>query len=92
LFQIIAEKAGSSPPKIYMPNWLLHLIGIVGDLAGSLGFKMSLSQENAWTATMYHWFDSSKAQRELDFKPSPAHIAIGKSVSWMKDHGLLNKK
>jgi dihydroflavonol-4-reductase len=83
LFKMIAEEAGVKPPSVYLPKAVLHTLGFVGDLVG--GF----SRENAWTATLYHWFDSSKAQSQLDFKPRPARFAIGNSVKWMKDKGLL---
>ncbi len=89
LFEIIAREAGQAPPKTLLPSFALHLIGMIGDLMGSLGMKSPISRENAWTSTMFHWFDSSKAQRELDFKPRPAEMAISQSVKWIKENGLL---
>ncbi|MGZ3770652.1 MAG: NAD-dependent epimerase/dehydratase family protein [Bdellovibrio sp.] len=89
LFAMIAEEAGVKPPSHLIPSPLLHTMGAVGDFMESVGLKGSLSRENAYTATMYHYFDSSKAQRELGFKPRPAKEAIHNSVQWMKDHGLL---
>ncbi len=91
LFAMIAKAAGQNAPEIKIPNFLLHLLGIIGDVLGMLGFRSSLSRENAWTATMFHWFDSSKAQRELDFHPQPAQIAIAESVKWIKENHLLEK-
>jgi len=89
LFEIIAQQAGQKPPQTLLPTPVLHGLGIIGDFMGSLGLKSPISRENAWTSTMFHWFDSSKAQRELDFKPRPAEIAISQSVQWIKDNGLL---
>jgi len=89
LFQLIAKEAGVSAPKILLPNFALHAIGTVGDLLGSMGIDKGISRENAWTATLFHWFDSSKAQRELDFKPRPAEYAIAQSVRWMKDNKII---
>lgn len=89
VFALIAKAAGQPPPKNLLPGFVLHSIGIVGDLIGKLGFKAPVSRENAWTATMFHWFDSTKAQTELDFKPRRAEIAITQSVLWMKENGLL---
>lgn len=91
LFTMIAEAAGVEPPRIKLPSVLLHVLGFTGDLMTQMGMKSSLSQENAWTATLYHWFDSSKAQRELGFVPGSAKVAIQNSVQWMKDQGLLWK-
>ncbi len=89
LFKIIAQEAGRSPPQILMPSVVLHILGTIGDWMTSLGISSSLSQENAWTSTLYHWFDSSKAQQELDFKPRSAQIAISQSVKWIKDNKLI---
>lgn len=91
LFAMIAAEAGVKAPKHQLPDGLLHAVGAIGDLMEKMGLKGPLSRENAYTATMYHWFDSSKAQKELGFKPRPAREAIHNSVQWMKDHGLVKK-
>lgn len=89
LFTKIANFAGVKPPAIYMPNWALHGIGFAGDILEKLNINLGVSQENAYTATMFHWFDSTKAQNELNFKPTSSERAIENSVRWMKDHGYL---
>lgn len=90
LFAMIAAEGGVKAPSWELPDGLLHIVGALGDFMETLGFKGPLSRENAYTATMYHWFDSSKAQRELGFKPRPARDAIHNSVQWMKEHRLLS--
>ena len=89
LFRIIAEEAGVPAPTHHLPDQMLHLVGTIGDVMEKMGFKGPLSKENAYTATMYHWFDSSKAQKELDFHPRPAREAIHNSVQWIKEQGML---
>lgn len=91
LFAMIAAEAHVKAPKYQLPDGLLHVVGSIGDVMEKSGFKGPLSRENAYTATMYHWFDSSKAQKELGFKPRPAREAIHNSVQWMKDHGLVSR-
>lgn len=86
LFTKIANFAGVKPPQILLPFPLLKLVGHIGDLTGK-----GLSVENAYTASMYHWFTCDKAKKELGFSPRPSDIAIENSVRWMKDHGYLNK-
>jgi len=90
LFQIIADKAGVEAPKTKMPTAILHIIGMIGDLLTSLGFRSPLSRENAYTATMFHWFDSGKAQRELGFQPGSSVQAIEQSIEWTRQKGLLS--
>lgn len=90
LFRLIAEEAGVPAPKTKMPTAVIFALGKIGDIMESMGMKGSLSTENAWTATMFHWFDNSKAKKELGFNPRPAREAIRSSVKWMKENGLLS--
>lgn len=92
LFQKIAQAAGVAAPTVKMPDWVLHTLGILGDTATSFGIKAGISRENAYTATMFHWFDCQKARNELGYKPRSADIAIENSVRWMRDNGYLNTK
>ncbi len=92
LFSMIAKEAGVKPPQYQIPDSLLHLLGIWGDFMSRLGMKGPISRENAWTATMYHWFDNTKAKAELGFNPRSANFAIENSVKWMKENGLLERR
>ncbi|MFN3454643.1 MAG: NAD-dependent epimerase/dehydratase family protein [Pseudobdellovibrio sp.] len=56
LFTKIANFSGVKSPSIYMPFPLLKMIGKIGDITGN-----GLSVENAYTASMYHWFSCEKA-------------------------------
>ncbi|MEN0060209.1 MAG: NAD-dependent epimerase/dehydratase family protein, partial [Bdellovibrio sp.] len=89
LLATIAWEAGVKPPSKELPSGLLHTIGKVGDFMEKMGMKSPFSRENAHTTTMYHWFDSSKAQKELNFKPRPAREAIHNSVQWIREQGWL---
>ncbi len=91
LFSLVAKAAGAEPPKHWLPSVAIHTIGTVGDLVGRFGLKSPISRENAWTSTMYHWFDNSKAKRELGFNPKPAEYSIEQSVGWIREQGLLQK-
>lgn len=90
LFEIIADAAGVPAPRWRIPDWILHLVGITGDVLARMGYSIGVSRENAYTATMYHYFDSTKAQRELGFIPGDSRQAIVDSVQWSREHGLLN--
>ena len=89
LFGMIADEAQVPRPRTEIPTSLLHIVGSAGDFMEKFGLKGPLSKENAYTSTLFHWFDSAKAQKELDFKPRPAREAIRNSVQWMKQKGLL---
>lgn len=89
VFQIIAATAGVPAPSLGLPKAAIHLMGGIGDLVQKLGGQFPLSSETAWTSTLYHWFDSSKAKRDLGFDPGDSKKAVEKSVLWMKEHGVL---
>ncbi len=91
LFTAIAKEAGVEPPRLMLPSSALHSIAFIGDSLKVFGLKGPITKEVAWTSTLYHWFDNSKARRELGFNPKPAIEAIHKSVQWMKENGLLKK-
>ena len=89
MFEQIANYAGVKAPSIHMPTPALHAIGIIGDTMTALGLKAGLSRENAYTASMYHWFDATKAKQQLGFNPKPSTLAIEKSVRWMKENKYI---
>jgi len=89
VFEMIAKEANVEPPKIPMGRAILLAAGKTGDLLEKIGKKGPINTENAWTSTLYHWFDNSKAKRELQLNPKPAKFAIHNSVQWMKDHKLI---
>lgn len=88
-FEMIAKEAGVKPPHIALPRPAIFALGKVGDFLESIGKKGPINSENAWTSVLYHWFDNSKAKRELGLNPKPAAYAIAQSVKWMKDNGLI---
>ncbi|MEI7974294.1 MAG: NAD-dependent epimerase/dehydratase family protein [Bdellovibrio sp.] len=89
VFALIAKHSGQTRPKWGLPQVLLQIIGLGGDLAELFGFQASLTSENAALACWYHWFDSSKARQELGFQFESADEAIRKSILWAKKNGLL---
>lgn len=90
LFEMIAQEANVEPPKIPLSKNVLMAAGKIGDLFEKINKKGPLNSENAWTSSLYHWFDNSKAKRELQLDPKPAKFAIHNSVQWMRDNKIIN--
>ena len=82
LFSLIAGAAEVKAPFIHLNNFLLYPLAEIGTLLQSLGFSFPVTRESARLASLYHWFDHSKAREELDFKPLPAKRAIENSIKW----------
>lgn len=89
LFEKIAGFAQVEPPKHLLPNWVLHTAGFIGDQLSALGFKDTVSSENAWSATLFHWFSNEKAQKELGIRFKDANYSLKQSVDWMRSQKLL---
>lgn len=92
LFDIIAERAKVKPPGIYLPSKIVRAIGRTGDFLEKIGIHAPMNSESAWTSTLFHWFDNSKAKRDLGFNPGDSTKAIQSSVDWMKSHGYLSSE
>src|SRR5690606_27276493 len=89
VFAKIAFLAGVRAPSLKLPKPLVLALGRLGDQMNRIGLKGPLTSENAWAACLYHWFDSSKAQKTFQFTPRGADIALAESVQWMREHGLI---
>lgn len=86
LFEKIAGFAGVKPPTVLLPNFAMHALGKVDDVLSVFGKTIGITSENADSATLFHWFDCSRAKNELGFNPTSADAALEKSVRWVKDH------
>lgn len=89
IFEIIAKCAGVRPPQHDLSVATMRVLGKVGDLAEFAGLKLGISSETATVARLYHWFDNSKARRELGLSFKPAQDSITRSVAWMKENRLI---
>lgn len=89
LFEKISAEAGVKAPKIPLNRAVMKIIGSIGDIVKPLGISWPVNSENAWTTTLFHWFDNKRAKEELGFKPKPAQHAIHESVAYMKENKLI---
>jgi len=85
----ISELSDVQKPKYKIPKFVLLLAGRIGNLLNSIGLKNGLSLEKLRVVTMYHWFDSSKAENELGFKATSYHDCIKDSLVWAKGEKLF---
>ena len=89
VFQKISKLAGAKPPRYQIPAFALHGLGLLDDMLANFDKTVGVSRENAYTATLFHWFDCTKAKTQLGFKPTSADVALENSVRWMKDHKYI---
>lgn len=89
LLTTISHLAYAKAPSILLPTRLLRWMAVIHDF---LGLKGELSRENIFSATTYHWYDHTKATRELNFHPRDYKEALANSVLWMKENNYLETK
>lgn len=89
VFSIIAEESGVAAPRIGLSKNVLLTLGKLGDFLEKINLRGPINSENARTSVLFHWFDCSKAKKELDFNPRPAREAIKNSVQWMRENEII---
>lgn len=87
LLTSISEEAHARSPHKVLPTMLLKFLSAIHDFLGLAG---ELTRENIFSATSFHWYDHSKAERELNFRPRSYQEAIRDSVHWMKENHYLD--
>jgi len=92
LLKEIGDLSNQKPPKYKLSKRLLLSLGFLGSALAKIFIKTGLSFEKMKVVTMYHWFDSKKAQNELEFKPTPFRECLKDSLNWAKKEGMLNTR
>ncbi|MDZ4677781.1 MAG: NAD-dependent epimerase/dehydratase family protein [Oligoflexia bacterium] len=89
LFDLLAQFGGHRAPMIPLSSIILRSLARVTELAERYSYKINIPVESAIASTMYHWYDLSKARKELGYNPKPAYGAVKKSVQWCFENGYL---
>jgi dihydroflavonol-4-reductase len=75
-----------NPPRIPVPKILLKGAFYAAHLSEKIGHRVSKSSDSWMISTLYHWYDSSKAKKELSFSTRPAQEALEESIRWAIDN------
>ena len=88
LFALIAEQAGVRAPFLPLSPWTMKaIIGLSKGLE-FLGLDF-LDSSSFYPPLLFHWFDAQKAQKALGIEFQKAKVALGASIGWIKEQGLL---
>jgi dihydroflavonol-4-reductase len=82
--RLVHEVAALKKPIVKVPNALMK--GAIGAMA-RLGLPTPVIPEVLDYATMYWFFDSTKAKTELGYAPRPARQVLEPVVRWLRDAG-----
>jgi len=82
----VSALCGKRGPHLNLPSSLLVRLGSVAEIGARLSGVPPLftKRSMAMTAGRYLYFDTSKAERELGYKPGPLQDALIDAIGWLK--------
>ncbi len=90
-FSLAAEVAGISRRPRVMPGSLLRLMAaVLAAIARVTGGRPVIAPDEARTASHSFLFDTSKASSELVLEWTPLRDGLERTVSWLRDEGLVS--
>ncbi len=88
--EMACEIVGVKPPRFTQPRWTIPIAALALDmLAAIVGPKLPLNGEQMRLTGKQLYFDSSKAQRELDLPHTPIRQAMQECYDWYMANGYL---
>lgn len=88
--EMACEIVGVKKPRFMQPKWTIPIAAAALDLMAKIvGPRLPLSGEQMRLTKEFIWFDSSKAQRELNLPHTPVRVALQQCYDWYKANGYL---
>jgi dihydroflavonol-4-reductase len=85
--QVLGRVSGRTPPRFSLPQSVITLSGVMGELAGS----ERVCWETVAHARRQQWFDFSKATEELGWRAqTPLETSAREAVEWFQGHTAAN--
>jgi nucleoside-diphosphate-sugar epimerase len=74
---------------IGIPDFLLLIVGILGDLIRKSGIKTDLCTMNLRQLMIRENYNNQKAKTELDLPESDIPVAVKEAIDWFKEHNMV---
>lgn len=89
--EALAEVTGLAPPRLRLPQWVALAYAAVQEaLARVRGGPPEPSLEGVRAARQKMFFDASRAEEELGWRPPPLAPALERAVAWFGRQGRLD--
>ncbi|MEO9592111.1 MAG: HpnA protein, partial [Rhodopirellula bahusiensis] len=63
------------------------IAGVAGDVVGKLlPHEVDFNSAAVGMSSQYHYYDSSRAQSELDYKIRPFEESLADAANWIRQH------
>ena len=68
-------------------------VGMFSDVFNKIrGREGQISSASMKLGSLLHYYDSSKAAEELDYKISPLELALTRAINFLAEHGMIADK
>lgn len=85
LLTTISQYTGKNPPRKPFPRFLK----LIAKIIDKLNLNSQLNGETLFSTSTFHWYENTKARKELGFHPRSYKEAIRSSVDWMIESKFL---
>ncbi len=86
---LISEIIDAPKPITELPDWVINSAAVGMDILGSFSAKEGvLNSVSAKLGMAPHYYDSSRALRELELPQTPIEQAVEDAWDWFKEHGF----
>lgn len=93
LWNEFARRMGSWGPVFRAGPAIRKAGGWVGDLGTLMsGRELDINSAAIRMSSQFHWHDSSRAKRELNYRNRPLEQTLETAVQWIKQHFLSSRK
>jgi dihydroflavonol-4-reductase len=93
IFSMLSEISGISPPMTKLPKQVLVPLSLASEVWALIsGSPPRVPFEAAQMAHAFMYFDSSRAMRELDFRPGSVKEALRRAVAWFRENNSTARK
>jgi len=93
LLERVGAETGRAAPKVSVPLWLpLGVAWLDETILARLGRPPQIPIDGVKMSQESMYYDSSKALRQLGFRPAPLDGAIRAAIRWFADNGYLSKR
>src|SRR6201997_5002538 len=90
ILEAVSRAVGRRPPRLRVPHTMLFPIAFGAEFAARItGREPFVTLDGVRMSRKKMYFSSSKAARELGYKPRPAREAITAAVEWFNANGYL---
>jgi nucleoside-diphosphate-sugar epimerase len=90
-YYTLQKQVGNYKQRILViPDFVLSVIGKVGDITRKFGIKTELCSMNVRQLIIREYYTNEKAKAELNLPETDLKIAINETMEWFKKTGKIN--